>query len=59
MEYKVRKITVVEESNELGSQWIERLIERQLLYHLNLPLSHQAVVLKKRYDEKDESYEMD
>ncbi|WP_177174312.1 hypothetical protein [Salipaludibacillus aurantiacus] len=49
----------MEESNELGSQWIERLIERQLLYHLNLPLSHQAVVLKKRYDEKDESYEMD
>ncbi|MCZ2846175.1 MAG: hypothetical protein O2U61_06760 [Candidatus Bathyarchaeota archaeon] len=52
MKLKVRRITVVEEKNDLGSIWIERLIERKLLHELGLPLSLQAVILSKHYKEK-------
>ncbi|MEH7378990.1 hypothetical protein V7138_00700 [Bacillus sp. JJ1533] len=54
MKYKVRKIEVVEESNELGSIFIERLIERMLLQELGLSPTLQAIILNKHYKEKDD-----
>lgn len=54
MKYKVRKIEVIEESNELGSILIERLIERMLLQELGLSPTLQAVILSKHYKEKDD-----
>jgi hypothetical protein len=52
MKYKVRKIEVIEESNELGSILIERLIERLLLQELALSPTLQAVILCKKYKGK-------
>ncbi|WP_026573929.1 hypothetical protein [Bacillus sp. UNC438CL73TsuS30] len=54
MKYKVRKIEVIEESNELGTILIERLIERMLIQELGLAPTLQAVILNKRYKEKDD-----
>lgn len=54
MKYKVRKIEVIEESNELGSILIERLIERMLLQELGLSPTLQAIILNKHYKEKDD-----
>lgn len=54
MKYKVRKIEVMEESNELGSILIERLIERMLLQELGLSPTLQAIILNKHYKEKDD-----
>ncbi|MEH6908648.1 hypothetical protein [Neobacillus drentensis] len=54
MKYKVRKIEVIEESNELGTILIERLIERMLIQELGLAPNLQAVILNKHYKEKDD-----
>ncbi|WP_042356943.1 hypothetical protein [Bacillus rubiinfantis] len=54
MKYKVRKIEVIEESNELGTILIERLIERMLIQELGLAPILQAVILNKHYREKDD-----
>jgi hypothetical protein len=52
MKYKVRKIEVIEESNELGTILIERLIERMLLQELGLSPNLQAIILSKKYKGK-------
>jgi hypothetical protein len=54
MKYKVRKIEVIEESNELGTILIERLIVRMLLQELGLAPTIQAVILSKQYKAKDD-----
>lgn len=54
MNLKVKRITVVDESNGLGDIWIERLIERCLLEELGLSAPLQAKVLNDRYQFKDE-----
>ncbi|PYZ96617.1 hypothetical protein CR205_12995 [Alteribacter lacisalsi] len=59
MEFKVRKVTVVEEDNELGGKWIERLVEKQILHLLNLPIKQQALLTSTQLKEKDEFNEMD
>ncbi|TMW71167.1 hypothetical protein [Alteribacter natronophilus] len=59
MEFKVRKLTVVEEDNELGNKWIERLVEKQILHLLNLPMEQQALLTNTQLKEKDEFNEMD
>ena len=52
MKYRVRKIEVIEESDELGSILIERLIERMLLQELGLSPSLQSIILNNHYKEK-------
>jgi hypothetical protein len=54
MKFKIRKIEVIEESNELGTILIERLIERMLLQELGLSPTLQAIILNKHYKEKDD-----
>jgi hypothetical protein len=54
MKYKVRKIEVIEESNELGTILIGRLIERMLIQEIGLSPTLQAVILNKHYKEKDD-----
>ncbi|MCL9638021.1 hypothetical protein L2095_25060 [Bacillus zanthoxyli] len=49
MEYKVKKVVIVEESNELGEIFLERLIERMLIEELNLSSSLQTIVLNKKF----------
>lgn len=55
MKYKVRKIEIIEESNELGTILIERLIERMLLKELGFPTTLQTIILSKHYREKDDN----
>lgn len=52
MKYKVKKIEVIEESNELGTILIERLIERMLIQELGLAPELQAIILSKKYKGK-------
>lgn len=49
MKKKLRKFEMVEERNELGSLFIERLIERLLLEELGLSIPHQMTVLYQKY----------
>ena len=52
MDYKIRKIEITDEANELGSLFMERLIERMVLNELGLSASYQAFLLSKRYTKK-------
>ena len=52
MEYKVNKITVMEESNEYGTILISRLIEKVVLAELNLPIGSQSTILQNLYQQK-------
>ncbi|MEK5379209.1 hypothetical protein [Niallia sp. FSL W8-0635] len=52
MKCTVRKIEVIEESNELGTMLIERLIERMLLHKLGVSPALQAIILSKNYKGK-------
>jgi hypothetical protein len=52
MKKKSVQVQFVEEKNELGSIWIERLIERLLLEQLDLPIKHQAIILSNKYKGK-------
>ena len=52
MEYKVNKITVMEESNEYGTLLIRRLIEKVVLAELNLPIGSQSTILQNLYQQK-------
>lgn len=54
MKYKVKKVQVIEESNEIGNIFIEMLIERMLLQELKLPTSLQVIILSKKYKKKDD-----
>lgn len=45
MRYVVRKISINDESNEMGTIMVSRLIEKVLLQELNLPVSHEALIL--------------
>jgi hypothetical protein len=48
MEYKVKQIVIVEEQNELGNLFLEKLIERMVLEELDLPSPLSAIVLSKQ-----------
>lgn len=52
MEYKVKQIVIVEEQNELGNLFLERLIERMVLEELDLPSPLPAIVLSKPQQNK-------
>ena len=52
MEFKVNKITVMEESNEYGTILISRLIEKVILAELNLPIGSQSTILQNLYQQK-------
>lgn len=45
MKFVVRKVVMLEESNELGSIYLDRLIERLILHSLDLPINMKAQVL--------------
>ncbi|MEL3972047.1 hypothetical protein AAEO50_07135 [Rossellomorea oryzaecorticis] len=46
MKYRVSKVVIVEEQNELGCIFLERLIERMLIEELGISTSLQPVIIK-------------
>lgn len=50
LRYVVKKISVNDESNEMGTIMIGRLIEKMLLQELNLPVSHESLILFNHND---------
>ena len=53
MKYKIKKVVVTEEQNELGSILVERLIEKLLLEELNLSLTHKATIISEQWRVKN------
>jgi hypothetical protein len=54
MKNRTVKIEISDERNELGSLFIERLIERMLMEHFNMPIYLQAQVLHQKYRNEGE-----
>ncbi|MED4632878.1 hypothetical protein P9443_08115 [Peribacillus frigoritolerans] len=51
------QFVITQEQNELGTMWIERLIEKLLFQEIGFSVTEQIQIINKRYQGKEDKIE--
>ncbi|MBK5458932.1 hypothetical protein [Peribacillus sp. TH27] len=57
MKDKKIQFIITQEQNELGTIWIERLIEKLLFQEIGISVTEQIQIINKRYQGKEDNIE--
>ncbi|CAK6471613.1 hypothetical protein BFRIG_01349 [Peribacillus frigoritolerans] len=51
------QFVITQEQNEMGTMWIERLIEKLLFQEIGFSVTEQIQIINKRYQGKEDKIE--
>ncbi|MGZ9816193.1 hypothetical protein ACXM0N_09710 [Peribacillus simplex] len=57
MKDKKIQFIITQEQNELGTIWMERLIEKLLFQEIGISVTEQIQIINKRYQGKEDNIE--